>query len=77
MQRAAAVQGLTYILNETHGCSCADKSYRINSTKYTTYVLYSAANISVIASNAVGSSPPAIIPLPAESAVGLKSRHGA
>ncbi|XP_042273843.1 interleukin-12 receptor subunit beta-2 [Thunnus maccoyii] len=78
VQHAAAVRGVTYSLNDTqssHGCPCRPVKNRdpISTTSYTTYVSYSAVNISVIARNAAGSSPPAIIQVPAESAADLKT----
>eukprot|EP00064_Thunnus_orientalis_P014682 superscaffoldBa00002585_g14729 len=78
VQHAAAVRGVIYSLNDTqssHGCPCRPVKNRdpISTTSYTTYVSYSAVNISVIARNAAGSSPPAIIQVPAESAADLKT----
>lgn len=74
---AAAASGVTYILQDTqssHGCPCQRERHNISSTYYNTYVSYSAVNISVIAKNAAGYSPPAIIQVPAEPATDLKSR---
>ncbi|KAM7388002.1 hypothetical protein PAMP_024206 [Pampus punctatissimus] len=78
MIHAAAVRGgVTYSLSDTqcsHGCPCpCKKRHNINTTYYTTYVSYSAVNITVTARNAAGYSPPAIIQVPAEPAVDLET----
>ncbi|XP_034002276.1 uncharacterized protein LOC117495234 isoform X2 [Trematomus bernacchii] len=60
-----------YSLNDTqssNGCNCTKKSITTNETKYTTFVSYSAVNISVIGRNAAGSSPQAILQIPAAAA---------
>ncbi|KAK1897217.1 Leukemia inhibitory factor receptor [Dissostichus eleginoides] len=67
----------TYSLNDTqssNGCTCTKNRDRINTTEttYTTFVSYSAVNISVIGRNAAGSSPQAILQVPAVPAAGLK-----
>ncbi|KAI3368646.1 hypothetical protein L3Q82_025652, partial [Scortum barcoo] len=62
MPHAAAVK--MYRLKDSqssHRCPCLKREAKITGNKYTTYVSYSAVNISVIAINAAGSSPPAII----------------
>ncbi|XP_076009761.1 leukemia inhibitory factor receptor isoform X2 [Genypterus blacodes] len=74
---AAAVGGVTYSIEDTqrcHGCPCYTKNCFINTTntKYTTFVTYSAANISVIAWNAAGKSPPAVVHVRAKPAADLK-----
>lgn len=77
MQPSASVQGLSYILKYTQsssGCPCERKMQHTNLTTFKTYVSYSAVNISVVARNAAGYSPPAIIPIPAEPAEGLNCR---
>lgn len=71
MPQAAAVTGVTYNLNNpqsTLGCPCHKKRKRhtIKTNKYTTYVSCSAVNISVVAKNAAGSSPPTVIQVPAQ-----------
>uniref|UniRef100_A0A671V1S4 Fibronectin type-III domain-containing protein n=1 Tax=Sparus aurata TaxID=8175 RepID=A0A671V1S4_SPAAU len=53
-------------------CPCVVKRPDIKSSEYQTYVSYSAVNISVMAMNAAGSSPPAIIQVPAQPAADLK-----
>ncbi|XP_035509504.1 interleukin-12 receptor subunit beta-1-like [Morone saxatilis] len=78
MPQAAFVAGVNYTLKNTqssHGCPCVEKTHHFKWNKYTTYVSYSAANISVIARNAAGYSPPAIIQVPAVPAADLKNRH--
>nr|XP_020467655.1 uncharacterized protein LOC109966833 isoform X2 [Monopterus albus] len=77
MPHAAAIGGVTYILNDTqssHGCPCVKKHLH-NVTKHTAdmYVSYSAVNISVIARNAAGYSRPAIIQVPAKPPADLKT----
>ncbi|XP_068591019.1 leukemia inhibitory factor receptor [Cebidichthys violaceus] len=72
---AAAVTGVSYMLTDTqssHGCPCKKKGHPINTSKHTTTVSLSAVNISVIARNSAGYSPPAIIQVPAEPAADLK-----
>lgn len=76
---AAAVSGVNYSLNDTHssrGCPCRKMRpiYDIKKNTYTTYVSYSAVNISVFAINRAGYSPPAVIQVPAATAADLKSR---
>ncbi|XP_074523976.1 uncharacterized protein il12rb1 [Halichoeres trimaculatus] len=65
---AATITGVNYRLNDTQsakGCPCVGRSNPINTTHHTVYVSYSAVNISVIATNSAGDSPPGVIPLPA------------
>ncbi|XP_010785538.1 interleukin-31 receptor subunit alpha isoform X2 [Notothenia coriiceps] len=68
----------TYSLNETqssHGCTCKKRrDYPINTTEttYITFVSYSAVKIFVNGRNAAGSSPPAILQIPAVPAAELK-----
>ncbi|XP_034069023.1 interleukin-12 receptor subunit beta-1-like isoform X2 [Gymnodraco acuticeps] len=68
----------TYSLNDTqssNGCTCKKiRDYPINTTEttYTTFVSYSAVKIFVNGRNAAGSSPPAILQIPAVPAAGLK-----
>ncbi|XP_059196387.1 interleukin-12 receptor subunit beta-1 [Centropristis striata] len=74
---AAAVGGVEYIVEDTQssaGCPCEKNRHHISTTdnKHTTYVSFSAANISVIGRNAAGFSPPAIVQIPAKPAAGLK-----
>lgn len=76
---AAAVRGVSYSLNNTQSsreCPCLRERKRdyFGTTDYTTYVSYSAVNISITARNAAGHSPPAIIQVPAEPVTNLKSR---
>lgn len=75
----ATVGGVTYWWNDTQsslGCPCKKGARRRhqNDTDTVIYVSYSAVNISVIARNLVGYSPPALIQVPAESTSGLKCR---
>ncbi|XP_040896440.1 uncharacterized protein il12rb1 isoform X2 [Toxotes jaculatrix] len=78
MPHAAAIRGVTYRLEDTqssHGCPCARterRRHNTSETSYTTYVSYSAVNISVIAINAAGCSPSAIVQVPAKPAADLK-----
>ncbi|XP_051803702.1 uncharacterized protein LOC110950096 [Acanthochromis polyacanthus] len=77
MPHAAAVSGVTYILSDTlssQGCPCEEKRKKHHMNKHTIYVPYSAVNISVIARNAAGSSPPAVVQIPTEPVADLKSR---
>uniref|UniRef100_A0A3B3V231 Fibronectin type-III domain-containing protein n=1 Tax=Poecilia latipinna TaxID=48699 RepID=A0A3B3V231_9TELE len=84
MPQAAAVTGVTYIVDVTQSflrCPCntvggtrKKKSHNIKLNRHTVYVSYSAANITVIARNAAGLSPPAVVHVPAASAPDLKSR---
>uniref|UniRef100_A0A7N8X785 Interleukin 12 receptor subunit beta 1 n=1 Tax=Mastacembelus armatus TaxID=205130 RepID=A0A7N8X785_9TELE len=64
MPHAAAVRGVTYFLKDTqssHGCPCVKRKHNYTH-EHTTfmYVSYSAVNITVIARNVAGESPPAI-----------------
>ncbi|XP_023138044.2 leukemia inhibitory factor receptor [Amphiprion ocellaris] len=77
MPHAAAVSGVTYILSDTQssqGCPCEEKrkKHHTDMNKHTIYVPYSAVNISVIARNAAGSSPPAVVQIPTEPVADLK-----
>ncbi|XP_037627105.1 interleukin-12 receptor subunit beta-1 isoform X1 [Sebastes umbrosus] len=75
MPHAAAVRGVTYSLEDTqssNGCPCEKNRHPINKTKHTIYVSLSAVNISVIARNAAGYSPPEIRQVAAEPAADLK-----
>uniref|UniRef100_A0A8D3BI85 Fibronectin type-III domain-containing protein n=1 Tax=Scophthalmus maximus TaxID=52904 RepID=A0A8D3BI85_SCOMX len=75
---AAAAAGVNYTVADTqssHGCPCARRTIDINTNKYTINVTYSAVNISVIARNAAGCSPSAVIQVPAEPMANLESRH--
>ncbi|XP_054459191.1 leukemia inhibitory factor receptor isoform X2 [Anoplopoma fimbria] len=75
MPYAAAVMGVVYNLTDTQsslGCPCKKKGHLINTSKHTTFVSLSAINITVIARNTAGYSPPAIIQVPAEPAADLK-----
>ncbi|KAM4740050.1 uncharacterized protein il12rb1 [Anableps anableps] len=77
MPQAATVRNVTYNVNITQSslkCPCKKKkSHNTRANSYTVYVSYSAANITVIARNAAGLSPPATVHLPAASAADLKS----
>ncbi|XP_014835991.1 PREDICTED: interleukin-12 receptor subunit beta-1 [Poecilia mexicana] len=83
MPQAAAVTGVTYIVDVTQsslGCPCntvgrtgKKKSHNTKLNRYTVYVSYSAANITVTARNAAGLSPPAVVHVPAASAPDLKT----
>ncbi|XP_054646912.1 oncostatin-M-specific receptor subunit beta isoform X2 [Dunckerocampus dactyliophorus] len=75
VHHATAVSGLTYILKDTQsprGCPCKKKPHSIKQTEHTEYVSYSPVSISVIARNAAGSSPEAVIQVPAGPAPDLK-----
>ncbi|XP_032382542.1 uncharacterized protein il12rb1 isoform X2 [Etheostoma spectabile] len=77
MPHAAAVSGVNYSLTDTqspHGCHCQKNRYpKITPENiHTTYVSLSAINISVIATNVAGYSPPAIVEVPAELSADLK-----
>lgn len=75
MPHAAAVTEVKYLLTDTqslHGCPCMRRTSEINSNKHTTYVSYSAVNITVMAKNAAGFSPPEIIQVSAKPDVDLK-----
>ncbi|XP_031163124.1 interleukin-12 receptor subunit beta-1 isoform X2 [Sander lucioperca] len=77
MPHAAAASGVNYSLTDTqssHGCHCQKNRYPIITPQntHTTYVSFSAVNISVIAKNAAGYSPRAIVQVPAELAADLK-----
>ncbi|KAK9519475.1 hypothetical protein VZT92_022202 [Zoarces viviparus] len=73
MPHAAAVTGVSYNLTDTmNGCPCKKKGHLINTCEHTTTVLLSAVNITVIANNSAGRSPPVIIEVPAEPAADLK-----
>ncbi|XP_034385768.1 interleukin-12 receptor subunit beta-1 [Cyclopterus lumpus] len=74
MPHAAAVTGLSYSLTQSSdGCPCKKKRHPINvRQRITTYVSLSAVNISLIARNTAGCSPPAILQVPAEPAADLK-----
>ncbi|XP_070765728.1 interleukin-31 receptor subunit alpha [Enoplosus armatus] len=76
MPHAAAVTGVTYSLKDSQfslGCPCKTRRDDIETNIYTTYVSYSAVNISVFARNAAGYSPPAVIQVPAVPAADLKN----
>ncbi|XP_070688329.1 interleukin-12 receptor subunit beta-1 [Pempheris klunzingeri] len=75
MPHAAAATGVTYKLEDTQssrGCPCKKTRHPNKMNTYTIHVSHSAVNISVIARNAAGYSPPAIVQLPAEPAADLK-----
>ncbi|XP_061539096.1 interleukin-12 receptor subunit beta-1 [Phycodurus eques] len=75
VHHAAAVPEVNYILRDTQssrGCPCMVETHPSNRTEYTDYVSYSPVNFSVIARNAAGSSPTAIIHIPAEPTPNLK-----
>ncbi|XP_028259602.1 leukemia inhibitory factor receptor [Parambassis ranga] len=75
---AASVTGVTYSVSDSsQECPCKRRKRRkrrtdIETNKYTVYVSYSAVNISVIAKNAAGRSPPAVIEEPAVPVADLK-----
>ncbi|XP_071342100.1 interleukin-12 receptor subunit beta-1 isoform X2 [Trachinotus anak] len=78
MPHVAEVGGVTYRLEDSQssrGCPCKGTERRTHISKniYTTYVSYSAVNISVTARNMAGYSPSALIQIPAEPATDLKS----
>ncbi|KAL6108134.1 il12rb1 [Pungitius sinensis] len=64
-----------YILNDTqssHGCPCKKKNDLVTQlSNHTFYVSLSAVNISVIANNSVGYSPPAVVQVQAEPVANL------
>ncbi|XP_068175991.1 uncharacterized protein il12rb1 isoform X2 [Antennarius striatus] len=72
---AAAVTEVMYSLKDTqssHGCPCNKAESHTKENEYTTYISYSAANITIIARNAAGYSTPAIVPIQAEAVAGLE-----
>ncbi|XP_061681467.1 leukemia inhibitory factor receptor [Syngnathoides biaculeatus] len=72
--RVAAVPEVNYILRDTQssgGCPCV-KTHPSVRTEYTDYVSYAPVNFSVTATNAAGSSPTAIVRIPAEPTHDLK-----
>nr|XP_020512174.1 leukemia inhibitory factor receptor-like isoform X1 [Labrus bergylta] len=78
MPSATAVTGVTYILNNTQysrGCPCVKSTQLIKNNKKTFHLPYSAVdvNVSVIANNTAGCSPPAVVHLPAVTAADLKA----
>ncbi|XP_038147544.1 interleukin-12 receptor subunit beta-1 [Cyprinodon tularosa] len=76
MHPAAAVGGVTYSVHVTQyspRCPCKKKSHETRAHSHVVYVSYSAVNITVIARNAAGHSPPATIHIPAASSADLKS----
>ncbi|KAM7011898.1 interleukin-12 receptor subunit beta-2 [Tautogolabrus adspersus] len=76
MPPATAVTGVTYSLNDTQssrGCPCVKRIHHIKNNKQTFYFSYSPVNVSVIAKNTAGHSPPAVVHLPAEIAADLKA----
>ncbi|KAK5606061.1 hypothetical protein CRENBAI_000924 [Crenichthys baileyi] len=73
---SAAVRGLTYTVNVTQSslkCPCKRKSHSTRANSYTVYVSHSAVNITVIARNAAGHSPPAVLHVPVAYAADLKT----
>ncbi|KAM6922075.1 uncharacterized protein il12rb1 [Xenentodon cancila] len=71
---AAAVTGVTYSINDTQsysGCPCK-KGKKRDTSSNTINVSYSAVNISVVARNAAGQSPKAIVQLPVAPMEDLK-----
>nr|XP_049588344.1 oncostatin-M-specific receptor subunit beta isoform X2 [Syngnathus scovelli] len=76
VDHAAAVPSVSYILRDTQtseGCPCKEKEiHPTDKTEYTDYISYSPVNFSVIARNAAGSSPIAVVHIPAEPAPHLK-----
>lgn len=76
MFHAASVTGVTYSITDTqssHRCPCKQVQRSTRGTNFTTYVSYSAVNISVIAKNAVGFSPTAVASVGQIQKVDLKS----
>ncbi|XP_077573212.1 uncharacterized protein il12rb1 [Stigmatopora nigra] len=74
---AATVPEVKYTVRITQfsgGCSCTEKkAYTTNRTEYMDYVSYSPVNFTVIATNAAGSSPPAIVQISTEAVDNLKT----
>lgn len=69
---------MTYSINDTqssHGCPCKKdiREKHITMNKHTTYVSYSAVNITVITRNAAGYSPPWVTSLQPVSTAGFTS----
>lgn len=77
MPDAAAVGGVNYSVSVTQcslKCPCKrNKSHNITAKSYNLSVSYSAANITVTARNTAGSSPPAVVHIPAAVVADLKS----
>ncbi|CAJ1060833.1 interleukin-12 receptor subunit beta-2 isoform X1 [Xyrichtys novacula] len=68
MPHATAITGISFSIKDTQssrGCPCAEKSKYTENTEDTIYVSNSPVNISVMAKNAAGHSPPTVIQLPA------------
>ncbi|XP_056233515.1 interleukin-12 receptor subunit beta-1 isoform X2 [Seriola aureovittata] len=75
MPHAAAVGGVTYLLEDTqssHGCPCKRTKRGRHHNNTVIYVSYSAVNISLTARNIAGYSPSALIEVPAVPAADLK-----
>ncbi|KAM3620347.1 uncharacterized protein V6R79_021885 [Siganus canaliculatus] len=74
---AAAVTGVKYRLYNTQspGCPCKKSEHDIEGTGDTISVSYSTVNITVIAINEAGHSPPTTIHIPPVPAVDLESCH--
>ncbi|CAG00608.1 unnamed protein product [Tetraodon nigroviridis] len=62
MLPAASVKEVTYSITDTQSsCSCKQRRHSAKSNPFTIYVSYSAVNISVVARNAAGFSPAAVV----------------
>ncbi|XP_041861141.1 tyrosine-protein phosphatase Lar [Melanotaenia boesemani] len=75
MPPAAALGGVMYSLNDTqtsNRCPCRMRRHDTHTNNYTINVSYSAVNITIIAKNAAGLSPPSIIQIPASPPANLK-----
>lgn len=75
---AASVEGVTYSITDTQSscrCPCRQGQRHTQGTHFTTYVSFSAVNISVIAQNAVGFSPTAVTSVGHIEKMDLKSEY--
>lgn len=76
MIHAASVTGVIYSVTDTQSsksCPCKQVQRHTVGTHFTAYVSYSAVNISVIARNAAGSSPAAVVSIGQIQNADLKS----
>ncbi|XP_041646340.1 interleukin-12 receptor subunit beta-2 isoform X2 [Cheilinus undulatus] len=77
MPPAAAVTGVNLTdTQSSRGCPCGRRNHLMKKNKYTIYVPLSAVNISVVAMNSAGHSPPAVVQLPAVIPEDLQACNG-
>lgn len=76
MLPAASVKEVTYSITDTQSsCSCKQRRHSAKSNPFTIYVSYSAVNISVVARNAAGFSPAAVVSVGLIATAGHKSEY--